>query len=187
MKRWITVLILLTLVLVSCSEGNDATNNSGDNKEANEDEKKQKLWQEVNSLNTIVSFMNTGAHPDDENSGLLAYMSLGEGVDSSSVLAHRGEGGQNEIGTEAGEGAGVNRTRDLEESAKMILNHADLLNTVFDNSITDFGFSKSPEETLEEEGKEKTYEGFLKVIRQQRPDILFTSVRDVENQHGHHR
>lgn len=187
MKRWITVLILLTLVLVSCSEGNDATNNSEDNKEANEDEKKQKLWQEVNSLNTIVSFMNTGAHPDDENSGLLAYMSLGEGVDSSTVLANRGEGGQNEIGTEAGEGLGVIRTRELEEASKFINNDLDLLNTGFDDSITDFGFSKSPEETLEKWGKEKTYERLIKEIRQKRPDILFTSFRDVENQHGHHR
>src|SRR5699024_701386 len=149
--------------------------------------KKQKLWQEVNSLNTIVSFMNTGAHPDDENSGLLAYMSVGEGVDSSTVLANRGEGGQNEIGTEAGEGLGVIRTRELEEASKFINNDLDLLNTGFDDSITDFGFSKSPEETLEKWGKEKTYERLIKEIRQKRPDILFTSFRDVENQHGHHR
>src|SRR5699024_3183405 len=133
MKRRITVLILLTLVLVSCSEGNDATNNSEDNKEANEDEKKQKRRQEVNSHNTIVTFMNIGAHPDDENSGLLAYMSLGEGVDSSTVLANRGEGGQNEIGTEAGEGLGVIRTRELEEASKFINNDLDLLNTGFDD------------------------------------------------------
>lgn len=71
------------------------------------------LWQAVRPLSTIVSFMNTGAHPDDERSALLAWMSLGRGVRTSSVIANRGEGGQNEIGDELGNGLGIIRTREL--------------------------------------------------------------------------
>lgn len=189
MKKWISGIILFMLVglLLACGD-EENVNNSEDKETTAENEKdQQELWKEINSLKTIVSFMNTGAHPDDENSGLLAFMSLGKGVESSTVLANRGKGGQNEIGTETGEGLSVIRTRELQEASKFINNDLEILNQDFDDSITDFGFSKSPDETLEKWGEEKTYKRLIKEIRKHRPDILFTSFRDIENQHGHHR
>lgn len=53
------------------------------------------LWSAVKQLDTTVSFLNTGAHPDDERSDFLAYLSRGLGVKTSSLIANRGEGGQN--------------------------------------------------------------------------------------------
>lgn len=116
------------------------------------------LWQAVRPLSTIVSFMNTGAHPDDERSALLAWMSLGQGVRTLSVIANRGEGGQNEIGDELGNGLGIIRTRELLEASKVLDVDLFLLSRTLNDPIYDFGFSKSPEETLEKWGEEVVYE-----------------------------
>lgn len=145
------------------------------------------LWQAVRPLSTIVSFMNTGAHPDDERSALLAWMSLGRGVRTSSVIANRGEGGQNEIGDELGNGLGIIRTRELQEASEVLDVDLFLLSRTLNDPIYDFGFSKSPEETLEKWGEEVVYERLIRLIRQERPDILMPSFRDVPSQHGHHR
>ncbi len=145
------------------------------------------LWQAVRPLSTIVSFMNTGAHPDDERSALLAWLSLGQGVRTSSVIANRGEGGQNEIGDELGNGLGIIRSRELQEASRVTDVDLFLLSRKLDDPIYDFGFSKSPEETLEKWGEEVVYERLIRLIRQERPDILMPSFRDVPSQHGHHR
>ncbi|MBO2533874.1 MAG: hypothetical protein CW342_13545 [Thermoactinomycetaceae bacterium] len=145
------------------------------------------LWQAVRPLSTIVSFMNTGAHPDDERSALLAWLSLGQGVRTSSVIANRGEGGQNEIGDELGNGLGIIRSRELQEASRVTDVDLFLLSRTLDDPIYDFGFSKSPEETLEKWGEEVVYERLIRLIRQERPDILMPSFRDVPSQHGHHR
>src|SRR5690625_3044580 len=74
-------------------------------------EQDDELWNVINPLNTTVTFLNTGAHPDDERSDLLAYLSRGLGVKTSSLIANRGEGGQNEIGSELGDGQDRKSTR----------------------------------------------------------------------------
>lgn len=175
-KKFFTVLLAACLILTLWLPATGAQ--SGDDPD---------LWKVVQPLQTIVSFMNTGAHPDDENSALLAYMSLGNGVRTSSVIANRGEGGQNEIGSELGNGLGIIRSRELEEASKVINVDLFILSQKLSDEIYDFGFSKSPEETLEKWGEELTYERFIRNIREQRPDILYPSFRDVPDQHGHHR
>ncbi|MBO1912303.1 PIG-L family deacetylase, partial [Microvirga sp. 3-52] len=134
-----------------------------------------------------VTFLNTGAHPDDERSDLLAYLSRGLGVKSASVIANRGEGGQNEIGTELGDGLGIIRSNEMIEAAKITGVKAYHLSETTSDAIYDFGFSKSPEETLEKWGEEITYERLIRFIRTYQPDIVMPSFRDVDNQHGHHR
>lgn len=145
------------------------------------------LWKALLPLDTIVSFMNTGAHPDDEQSALLAYLSLGKGVRTISLIANRGEGGQNEIGTELFHALGMVRSRELEEAAKLLNMQLHLLNEKPGDPIYDFGFSKSPEETLEKWGETHTYERLIRKIRETRPDIVMPSFLDVPSQHGHHR
>ncbi|GAK03712.1 hypothetical protein JCM19037_2055 [Geomicrobium sp. JCM 19037] len=145
------------------------------------------LWKVLQPLETVVSFMNTGAHPDDERSALLSYMSLGNGVRTSSVIANRGEGGQNEIGTELGNGLGIIRSLELEEASEVLNLDLRILSEQLDDDIYDFGFSKSIDETLDEWGEERVYERLIRTIREERPDILFTSFLDVPSQHGHHR
>jgi LmbE family N-acetylglucosaminyl deacetylase len=152
-----------------------------------QEEPDRELWKALLPLNTIVSFMNTGAHPDDEQSALLAYLSLGKGVRTISVLANRGEGGQNQIGKELGNALGIIRSRELQEAAKLLNVHLFMLSQDLNDPIYDFGFSKSPEETLKKWGETLTYERLIRRIREERPDIVMPSFRDVPTEHGHHR
>ncbi|WP_026679354.1 PIG-L family deacetylase [Fictibacillus gelatini] len=158
--------------------------------QANGKEKDQKpveLWGALKPLDTIVSFMNTGAHPDDERSDMLAYLSRGRGVRTASLLANRGEGGQNEIGNELGNALGIIRSRELMEAAKITGVQVFHLSQKPDDEIYDFGFSKSVEETLTKWGEDVAYERLIRIIRTYRPDIIMPSFLNVNTEHGHHR
>ncbi|NGP45462.1 hypothetical protein G4V62_11015 [Bacillaceae bacterium SIJ1] len=145
------------------------------------------LWNALNPLNTTVTFLNIGAHPDDERSDFLAYLSRGLGVKTASLIANRGEGGQNEIGSELGDGLGIIRSNEMKEAAKVTGVKAYHLSETTSDPIYDFGFSKSPEETLEKWGEELTYERLIRFIRTYQPDIVMPSFQNVDTQHGHHR
>lgn len=145
------------------------------------------LWKSIRPLTTIASAMNTGAHPDDEHSATLAYLSLGQGVNTSSVIAVRGEGGQNEIGSELGQALGVIRTRELQEASRITNVTLGILGEKLDDPIYDFGFSKSVEETLEKWGDSVVYERLIRQIRELRPDVIIPSFLNEASTHGHHR
>lgn len=145
------------------------------------------LWKAIKPLTTIASAMNTGAHPDDEHSAMLAYLSLGRGVDTSSIIANRGEGGQNEIGSELGNALGIIRTRELQEASKITNIHLENLSEKINDPIFDFGFSKSPDETLEKWGEDVAYERLIRKIRTLRPDVVVPSFLNEPSTHGHHR
>nr|WP_095396671.1 PIG-L family deacetylase [Cytobacillus praedii] len=145
------------------------------------------LWNAVKPLETTVTFVNTGAHPDDERSDFLAYLSRGLGVKTSSLIANRGEGGQNEIGSELDNGLGIIRSREMIEAAKITGVKAYHLSETTSDAIYDFGFSKTPDETLENWGQDLTYERLIRFIRTYQPDIVMPSFRNVDTQHGHHR
>lgn len=145
------------------------------------------LWNAVKPLDTTVTFLNTGAHPDDERSDFLAYLSRGLGVTTASMIANRGEGGQNEIGNELGNGLGIIRSREMIEAAKITGVTAYHLSETTDDAIYDFGFSKSPDETLEKWDEDIAYERLIRFIRTYQPDIVMPSFRNTPTQHGHHR
>ena len=145
------------------------------------------LWEALLPLGSVNSFMNTGAHPDDERSSLLAYLSRGVGAQVISVTANRGEGGQNAIGTEYNNALGALRSREMEEASRAFGVDLYFLSEGADDPIYDFGFSKTPEEALSTWGEEETLRRLVRVIRESRPDVLFTSFLDVYGQHGHHR
>src|SRR5690348_8868968 len=71
------------------------------------------LAQALKRLDIVASVLHTGAHPDDENSALLAWLSRGQGVRTAYLSATRGEGGQNLVGPELFEALGVIRTEEL--------------------------------------------------------------------------
>jgi LmbE family N-acetylglucosaminyl deacetylase len=145
------------------------------------------LWNAVTPLKTTVTFLNVGAHPDDERSDFLAYLSRGLGVKTASLIANRGEGGQNEIGNELGNALGIIRTREMIEAAKITGVKAYHLSETTSDPIYDYGFEKTPEETLKKWGEQLTYERLIKFIRTYQPDIVMPSFRDVNSEHGHHR
>lgn len=190
MKRLTNMLLSITLVLflLPIHGAAETAPQNGTNQDATlKNGQDVELWNVVNPLNTTVTFLNTGAHPDDERSDLLAYLSRGLGVKTSSLIANRGEGGQNEIGSELGDGLGIIRSNEMIEAADVTGVKAYHLSETTSDSIYDFGFSKSPEETLEKWGEDLTYERFIRFIREYQPDIVMPSFRNVESQHGHHR
>ncbi|WP_243355508.1 NEW3 domain-containing protein [Bacillus litorisediminis] len=154
---------------------------------ATDEEPDAELWNVLKPLSTTVTFLNTGAHPDDERSDFLAYLSRGLGVKTASLIANRGEGGQNEIGTELGNALGIIRSNEMIEAAKITGVKAYHLSDTTSDAIYDFGFSKSPGETLEKWGEDVTYERLIRFIRTYKPDIVMPSFRNVDSQHGHHR
>ncbi|OMF03997.1 hypothetical protein BK127_34460 [Paenibacillus sp. FSL H7-0331] len=145
------------------------------------------LWKSIKPLTTIASAMNTGAHPDDEHSATLAYLTLGKGVNTSSIIANRGEGGQNEIGSELGNALGIIRSRELQEASKVTNVTLGMLSEGINDAIFDFGFSKSPDETLEKWGDSVVYERLIRKIRELRPDVIIPSFLNENSTHGHHR
>ncbi|MEK4067891.1 NEW3 domain-containing protein [Peribacillus sp. FSL R5-0717] len=178
MKKALLSLFSLLLVLASLPLGGSA---------ANPDDTNVELWNAVKPLETTVTFLNSGAHPDDERSDFLAYLSRGLGVKTSSLIANRGEGGQNEIGDELDNALGIIRSREMIEAAKITGVKAYHLSETTSDPIYDFGFSKTPEETLQKWGEELTYERLIRFIRTYQPDILMPSFQNDDTQHGHHR
>lgn len=178
MKKFLMIMLVMFLVVPLIPEKTEGKE---------ETQPDAALWNTLKPLDTTVSFLNTGAHPDDERSHLLAYLSRGLGVRTASLIANRGEGGQNEIGKELGNALGIIRSNELIEASKVTGVQVFHLSQTTNDPIYDFGFSKSPEETLEKWGETLTYKRFIKRIRTYRPDIVFPSFLDVDTQHGHHR
>ncbi len=145
------------------------------------------LWQALTALKSTVSFMNTGAHPDDEISAMLAAMRFRDGIDVSYACSTRGEGGQNDIGTETTEALGVLRTAEMEAACDRLDLRMYWLSVSPDDTIFDFGFSKSGKETLAKWGRNRTLARFVDIIRTEKPDIICPTFLDVPGQHGHHR
>lgn len=145
------------------------------------------LHRALAKLQSCVSFMNTGAHPDDETSAMLATLGFRDGLDISYACANRGEGGQNDIGTETLAALGTLRTAEMEQAAGVLDLRLYWLSDSPEDSIFDFGFSKSGEETLAHWQHERTLHRFVGIVRRERPDILCPTFLDIPGQHGHHR
>lgn len=125
--------------------------------------------------------MNLSAHPDDEDGSSLAYYRMKYGVKTYSVFFTRGEGGQNETGSELYEELGVLRTAETETAARIQGTEARFLN------FKDFGYSKTATETFRKwGGKKEVLRRLVYMIRKLKPDILFTNHNTVDG-HGHHQ
>ncbi|MGI9391362.1 MAG: PIG-L family deacetylase [Boseongicola sp.] len=145
------------------------------------------LWWALRPLTSVVRFMQSGAHPDDEISGMLAALAFRDGINLSYACSTRGEGGQNDIGTETGADLGALRTREMESACDVLNMRLYWHSESASDAINDFGFSKSGDETLDRWGHERTLARFVEIIRIDRPDILCPTFLDVPGQHGHHR
>jgi len=146
-----------------------------------------RYWRALKALRGTVTVLQTGAHPDDETSALLARLGLGDGARIAYACAVRGEGGQNSIGSERAAVLGVARTGEMLRAAEALDLALYWLNEDYDGAITDFGFSKSGEDTLARWGHDRLFERLVRVIRMVRPDIVLPTFLDVPGQHGHHR
>ena len=147
----------------------------------------RRLHSWLKSLQSTVCFMQTGAHPDDETSRLLASLSLGQGAHVVYVNAVRGQGGQNALGPERGDALGYLRTEELITAMDLVRADLAWLAMSDDDPIRDFGFSKSAEQTFGHWGEEHSLRQMVKIVRLFKPDIMLPTFLDVPGQHGHHR
>jgi len=135
----------------------------------------------LEKLNVVGSVLYIAAHPDDENTAALAYFSKGRKLRTAYLSLTRGDGGQNLIGSERGAEIGIIRTQEL-----LAARGIDGGEQYFTRAI-DFGYSKTPEETLAFWGKEAVLADVVWVIRSFRPDVIVTRFPvDRPSGHGHH-
>lgn len=145
------------------------------------------LWWALRPLTSVIRFMQSGAHPDDETSSMMAALAFRNGINISYACSTRGEGGQNDLGTESGTALGALRTREMEAACDILGMKMYWHSDSPEDTITDFGFSKSGDETLGRWGHQRTLARFVDIVRRERPDILCPTFLDVPGQHGHHR
>lgn len=135
----------------------------------------------LQKLNVLGSVLYVGAHPDDENTSLMALFSKGRKYRTAYLSVTRGEGGQNLIGPEQGAELGLLRTQELLAARRI-----DGAEQYFTRAV-DFGYSKTAAETLEIWGKERVLGDIVWVIRKFRPDVIITRFSaEGTGGHGHH-
>ena len=137
----------------------------------------------VQRLSTTARLMQTVAHPDDEDGGMLTLESRGRGVSALLMTLNRGEGGQNKIGSNLSDVLGVLRAEELLASDQYYGVHQRF------SRVADFGFSKSPDETFAKWGGHDVALGdMVRVIRTFRPDVMVARFSGTERDgHGHHQ
>ncbi|MDB5023135.1 MAG: family deacetylase [Mucilaginibacter sp.] len=139
------------------------------------------VGQNFKKLAVLGSVLYVAAHPDDENTRLLAYLAQEKHYRTGYLSMTRGDGGQNLIGNEQGELLGLIRTQELLAARKV-----DGAEQFFTRA-NDFGFSKGPDETLKIWDKEKVLGDVVWVIRKFRPDVIICRFPTTgEGGHGHH-
>lgn len=134
-------------------------------------------------LGTTARLMQTVAHPDDEDGGVLTLEARGRGVNTLLMTLNRGEGGQNKIGSNLSDVLGVLRAEELLASDQYYGVQERF------SRVADFGFSKSPDETFEKwGGHDVVLADMVRVIRTFRPDVLVARFSGTERDgHGHHQ
>lgn len=135
----------------------------------------------IRKLNVLGSVLYVAAHPDDENTRLIAYFCKDKMYRTGYLSMTRGDGGQNLIGNEQGIELGLIRTQELLSARRMDGGEQ------FFTRAFDFGFSKNPEETFTKWDKEKILSDVVWVIRKFQPDVIITRFPTTgEGGHGHH-
>lgn len=123
-----------------------------------------------------------GAHPDDEDTGLLADLALRHGVRAVYLSLTRGEGGQNRIGPETGAAFGILRTGELlasrlHDGAEQLL-----------SPCIDFGYAKRAEDAFAQWGRDRVIAAVVQAIREVQPDVVISVWTGTAiDGHGHHR
>ena len=140
------------------------------------------LFHLLQRLNTSASVMMIGAHPDDEDTALLAYLARHENARTAYLSLTRGDGGQNIIGTELGESLGVLRTEELLQARRI-----DGAEQYFTRAY-DFGFTKTLAEARKTWDEETVLCDVVYAIREFRPLVVISRFTGTAaDGHGHHQ
>lgn len=138
------------------------------------------LLDRIERLSTVGSVLYVAAHPDDENTRLIAWLVGHRGLRTAYLSMTRGGGGQNLIGTEQAEMLGVVRTGEL-----LAARGVDGAEQRFTRT-RDFGYSKGPDETLRIWGRDAALSDVVWAVRAFRPDVIITRFAPKGRNHGHH-
>ncbi len=139
------------------------------------------LQKQLDRLQVLGSVLYIAAHPDDENTAVLAALSKGRNLRTAYLSITRGGGGQNLIGPELGDGLAAIRTQELLAARR--LDGAEQ----FFTSAVDFGYSKTAEESLRIWNHDKVLGDVVRTLRTFRPDVILTRFPPDERAgHGHH-
>src|SRR5437868_10851515 len=137
----------------------------------------------LHRLHTTARLLQTTAHPDDEDGGMLTLESRGHGVTETLLTLNRGEGGQNKMGSNLFDVLGVLRTLELTASDRYYGVEQRF------TRVADFGFSKNPDETFQKwQGHDIALADMVRVIRTFRPDVIVSRFGGTERDgHGNHQ
>jgi LmbE family N-acetylglucosaminyl deacetylase len=136
----------------------------------------------LRELQTRASFAMVTAHPDDEDGGMLAYETRGQGARGTLLTLNRGEGGQNVMSMDYYDALGIVRTQEL-----LVADRYMGVDQYF-TSVVDYGFSKTREEALEKWGHDRVLGETVRVIRMTRPLVLMSVfVGAATDGHGNHQ
>src|SRR5713226_6794430 len=140
------------------------------------------LWQSLKKLHTRASLIMVTAHPDDEDGGMLAYESRGQGARVALLTLNRGEGGANVMSANYFDGLGLVRTEELLAAGRYY--GVDQYWT----RVVDYGFSKTKAESLSKWTRDRVLYDVVWVIRMVRP-LVITSVfiGGSSDGHGNHQ
>ena len=170
MKKIITVLVFafLTIHFVEAQAPSKPTS--------------AQIHDQIKKLQVLGSVLYVAAHPDDENTRMIAYMANERKMNTAYLSLTRGDGGQNLIGPEIRELLGVIRTQELLAARRI-----DGGQQMFTRA-NDFGYSKSPKETLEIWNEEEVMADVVWAIRKFKPDVIINRFSHDTNRrtHGHH-
>lgn len=140
------------------------------------------IYFKIEKLNVLASAMYIAAHPDDENTRLITYLTHHDKAYTNYLSLTRGNGGQNLISNELGTDLGVIRTNEL-WNARNIDGGKQFFSTA-----DDFGFSKHPKEAFSKWDKDLLLKQMVYMIRKEQPDVIVNRFdhRTEGTTHGHH-
>jgi LmbE family N-acetylglucosaminyl deacetylase len=135
----------------------------------------------LKKLNFLGSVLYVAAHPDDENTRVIAYLASERLAAAAYLSMTRGDGGQNLIGPEIRDLLGLIRTQELLAARRIDGGQQ------FFTRANDFGFSKNVTETFETWNKAEILSDVVKVYNEFQPDVIITRFPPDERAgHGHH-
>ena len=140
------------------------------------------IFNSIQKLNFLGSVLYVAAHPDDENTRLISFLSNEKKAQTAYLSLTRGDGGQNLIGPELRELLGDIRTQELIEARKIDGGMQ------YFSRANDFGYSKNPDETLNIWDKNQVLSDVIWTIRKFQPDVIINRFdhRSSGTTHGHH-
>ncbi|MCC5920810.1 MAG: PIG-L family deacetylase [Cyclobacteriaceae bacterium] len=140
-----------------------------------------KIAHEIEKLGNTARILYVAAHPDDENTNLLAWLAEEKKVEAAYFSFTRGDGGQNLIGSDLKEKLGIIRAFELQEARKVDGAHQ------YFSRAYDYGYSKTPDEAFDKWNRDSLLSDLVYVIRKLKPQLIITRFSETPKiTHGHH-